>query len=280
MESSALDQLRNRKTLSDLVAAELRDRIVSGRLPMGAELNQLALTEELGVNRAAVREAFRQLEASGVIQLTPHHHAVVTTLSETALQDLLEVRCTVESLAARRAAEVLARSRAAEPVQPASAEAAQGEARPDREARPAAADALEAAAQLRRQLQELEGEADGEVWLELDRRFHLGIAGLSGNPLFRIVLEAVRAPVDRLLRTRSGVEPRIGPAQAEHRAILAALLAGDAGRAQDLMREHVLGTQRFLRQRLRDPAPPGPAAAGGAAPGRTRPDAAPAATKE
>jgi DNA-binding GntR family transcriptional regulator len=97
------DQLQNRKTLPDLVAAELRERINSGSLPMGAALNQFALTQELRVSRTVVREAFRQLEAAGMIRLTPYRHAIVIPLSCNDLDDLLEIRTTLECLAAGRA---------------------------------------------------------------------------------------------------------------------------------------------------------------------------------
>lgn len=172
-----IDRLQDRKTLSDLVAAELRDRIVAGRLPMGAPLNQFALTRELGVSRAVVREAFRQLEAAGMLQLTPYHHAVVIPLSRDDLDDLWEIRATLECVAARRAARRMDTA---------------------------------ALARLEALIVAMEQETDAEAWLELDRRFHLALCGAQTNPVLQKLLDAVRA---HIARSRQGLAAPLHRAQ-------------------------------------------------------------------
>jgi DNA-binding GntR family transcriptional regulator len=217
LATSDLERLKERRTLSDLVAFELRRRILSGRLPMGAELNQFALTRELGVSRAVVREAFRQLAAAGMIRLTPYQHAAVTALTTEDLDDLWEVRVTLETLAARRAARRLT---------------------------PELSGRLQAAAEA------MERESDREAWLDLDRRFHLTICEAAGNPLLHQLLDAVRLPIDRFIRTVAGARPRMRSANVEHRAILAALLRGDGERAAEQLRRHIAHTRRRVGQRL------------------------------
>lgn len=206
-------RLQDRKTLSDLVAAELRERIIAGRLPMGAPLNQFALTRELGVSRAVVREAFRQLEAAGMIQLTPYHHAVVIPLTRDDLDDLWEVRSALECVAARRAAHQ-----------------------------------MDAAllARLETLVEAMEHATDGEAWLELDRRFHVAICDAQANPLLHKLLEAVRVPIVRFIKSSVGVRPRMRSANAQHRAILEALRRHDAGRAQKVLRAHMQRTRQML----------------------------------
>jgi len=207
------NRLQDRKTLSDLVAAELRERIIAGHLPMGAPLNQFALTRELGVSRAVVREAFRQLEAAGMIQLTPYHHAVVIPLTRDDLDDLWEVRSALECVAARRAAH-----------------------------------RMDAAllARLETLVEAMEHETDSEAWLELDRRFHVAICDAQANPLLHKLLEAVRVPIVRFIRSAVGLRPRMRSANAQHRAILEALRRHDAGRAQKVLRAHMQRTRRML----------------------------------
>jgi DNA-binding GntR family transcriptional regulator len=207
-------RLRDRTTLSDLVAAELRERIIAGSLPMGAELNQFALTRELGVSRAVVREAFRQLEAAGLIRLTPYHHAIVIPLTPDDLEDLWEVRAVLECVAARRAlrrmsAEVLARLE----------------------------DLVEA----------MEREDDGEAWLELDRRFHVTVCDAPENPLLHKLLDTVRAAIVRSVRSTAGVGPLMRSANAEHRIILDALHRRDPASTQEALRRHFQRTRELLR---------------------------------
>jgi DNA-binding GntR family transcriptional regulator len=75
-------------TTHEAVLLEIRRRIVSGALSPGQMISQVALSEELGVSRVPVREAFRVLEGEGQIRHEPHHgYAVV----EFDVQDLLEI---------------------------------------------------------------------------------------------------------------------------------------------------------------------------------------------
>lgn len=218
LTTPARDQLQNRKTLPDLVAAELRERINSGSLPMGAPLNQFALTQELGVSRAVVREAFRQLEAAGMIQLTPYRHAIVIPLGRDDLDDLLEIRTTLESLAAGRAPRRIDDG---------------------------------SLAQLTSLVEAMEHETDGEAWLELDRRFHLAICDASGNPILHRLLDAVRVLINRFIKLTAGGRPRMRSANLEHRAILAALLRRDRAAAETEVRRHIGRTRRMLMGRLK-----------------------------
>ncbi len=215
--TSTHDQLQNRKTLPDLVAAELRDRINSGSLPMGAALNQFALTRELRVSRTVVREAFRQLEAAGMIRLTPYRHAIVVPLSRDDLDDLLAIRTTLESLAVARAVHRLDADALAHPT------------------------AL---------VQAMERQTNAEAWLDLDQRFHLAICDASGNPVLHKLLDAVRVPIDRFIKLTAGARPRMRSANVEHRAILAALTRRDPAAAETELRRHIGRTRRMLMGRL------------------------------
>lgn len=216
MSPVTFERLRDRRTLAETVAAALRERIAAGRLPMGAALNQFALARELGVSRAVVREAFRQLEAAGILRLAPYQHAVVTPLDPEDLEDLWTVRATLEVLAARRAAR-----------------------------RPEAA-----AARLGPLVEAMVRERRTEAWLDLDRRFHQEIAELAGNPLLPKLLDAVRMPIDRFVQQVAGTRPRMRSANLEHRAIVDALTRGDPAEASARVREHIGRTRRVLTARL------------------------------
>lgn len=217
---SAQELIRHRKTLADLVAVELRERIASGQLPMGAEINQMEVTTELQVSRAAVREAFRKLEAAGMIQLTPHRHAVVTILHENQIEDLVAIRMLIEQIAVRRivCADVT----------------------PDQIAR------------LRRLLKAMEIEREHGAWLALDRQFHLALCELSRNPILPKILDAVRLPVERFMRAHGTIAPRREANNAEHEAVVEALAKGDISTVARVLRQHILATKQRLKSSVRD----------------------------
>jgi DNA-binding GntR family transcriptional regulator len=83
--------------------AALRERILSGALPPGMRIVAEDLAAELNISRTPVREAFRELDAEGLLVLRPNRGAVVASLSPDELLDLFEIRAALEGLAARRA---------------------------------------------------------------------------------------------------------------------------------------------------------------------------------
>lgn len=80
----------------DLVLHEIRRSILSGELPPGQPFTVPALTEQLGVSHVPVREALRQLEAQGLITLSPSRSAMVTPLDAEDLRAIYRLRITVE----------------------------------------------------------------------------------------------------------------------------------------------------------------------------------------
>ncbi|MEJ2865558.1 GntR family transcriptional regulator [Actinomycetospora flava] len=80
----------------DLVLHEIRRSILSGELPPGRPFTVPALTEQLGVSHVPVREALRQLEAQGLITLSPSRSAIVTPLDPDDLRAIYRLRITVE----------------------------------------------------------------------------------------------------------------------------------------------------------------------------------------
>lgn len=86
-----------RQTLTSAVTESLRQRLLSGEFVDGQQLRQEALSNEYGVSRVPVREALRQLEAEGLIQIIDHKGAIVSKLSLDDVLELLEIRAMLES---------------------------------------------------------------------------------------------------------------------------------------------------------------------------------------
>jgi DNA-binding GntR family transcriptional regulator len=87
------------------LAGAIQAQVLSGAMPVGTRLRQEALAEQFGVSRTPVREALRQLQATGLVELVPNRGAVVRGPSAREIREAYEVRAELEGLAAELAAE-------------------------------------------------------------------------------------------------------------------------------------------------------------------------------
>ena len=93
--------------LRDVVFNTLRQAIITGEFVPGERLMEIALANRLGVSRTPVREAIRKVELEGLVVMIPRKGAEVARITEKDLRDVLEVRSSLEELAAGLATERL-----------------------------------------------------------------------------------------------------------------------------------------------------------------------------
>lgn len=98
-------EVTDKFSLRGRVFHKLRDDILSGKYEEHEELKEVAISEEMGVSRTPVREAFRQLELEGLIQIIPNKGAYVTGITEKDVRDIYMIRSLMEGLCARWATE-------------------------------------------------------------------------------------------------------------------------------------------------------------------------------
>ena len=91
--------------LRDEVFNTLRERILKGALKPGERLMEIHLADQLGVSRTPIREAIRMLELEGLVKMVPRKGAQVAKISREDLQDVLEVRKALDTLAVKLACE-------------------------------------------------------------------------------------------------------------------------------------------------------------------------------
>ena len=96
-------QMNDYLPLRDVVFQTLREAILKGKLLPGERLMEIHLAQQLGVSRTPVREAIRKLELEGLVTMMPRKGAVVAEITVSELEDVLEVRKTLENLAVARA---------------------------------------------------------------------------------------------------------------------------------------------------------------------------------
>lgn len=195
-------------TYADRSVAVLRQMILDGSLAPGERLNEVHLSQALGISRGPLREALRRLSSEGLLHLVPHRGAFVPDFSAGQLSDLYELRIALETHAARLVAELEDRSGVEE-----------------------LARALDDAAALLDQ-------QDSAAYPP-DQDFHGTLLRLAGNSALGEAADSVSARIS-LARSRSASQPaRARAALAEHRDILAALVQGDADEAARLLRTHL-----------------------------------------
>ena len=193
--------------LTKVVTQTLRERILSGEIPLGERLIEGRLSEELGVSRMPVREALRELASEGLVTIEPRRGASVTTFTEQQKRELVEVRATLESLNAKLAA------KRHDPAQ---------------------------IAELQRILAEGTQLLESNDASELSRqnfRFHDAIGNVAGNSVLQDTIRSLRDRTAMIFAPISRVRGKEN--WQEHAAILRAVIDGDAELAGLLAARHV-----------------------------------------
>jgi len=89
------------KSLREVALSAIRQAISGGDLKPGQRLVESDIAEQMGISRAPVREALRQLETEGLVVSEPHRGTFVAEVSATDLWEIYTLRAAVESLAVR-----------------------------------------------------------------------------------------------------------------------------------------------------------------------------------
>jgi GntR family transcriptional regulator of vanillate catabolism len=224
------------RSVSQTVRAQLalRDMILSGRLRPTERISELQAVEITGVSRTPVRLALVRLEDEGLLQAIPSGGFMVKAFSERDILDSIELRGTLEGLAARFAAERGASARSLEPLKECLADLDQL-VRQDPVSVEAFSSYVTLNARFHALLTELSGSAP--VIRQIDRVSAMPFASPSG---FVMAQSALPEAHQILL---------IG--QDHHRIVVDAIENREGTRAEAVMREHSRLAARNLRLVLR-----------------------------
>jgi len=201
---------------AERVARIVREQIIDGERAPGDKLVERDLATELGVSRVPVRDALKTLIAEGLVTPRPRTWAVVRTFTEADVEDLIEVRSAIETLTFRLAAERRTLDRLVEL-----------EATLDRE---------EQAAR----------DHDATAAHRAGADFHELVAATAASPL----LDEIGAITASRLRWLLGQHVDLQEMVDEHRALLAAIRAGDGQEAARLAVGHLRTSRDAARARL------------------------------
>lgn len=203
-------EVTDKYSLRGRVFHKIREDILNGRYKVNEELREVAIGEEMGVSRTPVREAFRQLELEGLIQIVPNKGAYVMGITAKDVKDIYMMRSLLEGLCARWAAENISDD----------------------------------------QMQEMEeniflsefhaSKGHAEQMAELDNRFHEILYEASGSKMLEHALKDYHQYVQRLRKRTLSTQNRSIASNAEHRAIMEAIKAGESEKAEKLANQHMI----------------------------------------
>src|SRR6202012_1189338 len=206
-----------RELLADRAYNDLRDRIVTLRIPPGAPIDEDVLGGEMGIGRTPVREAIKRLALENLVTGFPRRGTFAPEINITDLADISDVRMQLEGHAAYRAAQRITPAQRAE------------------------LDELQA------ELDRSQGSDDTAALMALDTRVHRFIHRCAGNPYleeslgryFNLSLRIWYLVLDRL--------PHLFTRVHEHGGLLSAIGDGDADAARAIVADHIETFEREIR---------------------------------
>ena len=205
-------------SLPALVQQELERIILAGELPAGSKLNEAAIALRLGVSRGPVREAFRALEESGLVQLEKNRGVFVRRIPIEEADEIYELRAVLDEFVGRR----LAQTATAEDVQELS----------DR------VDRMERAA----------GRGDVVAYLAANVEFHDRLVELAGNAKLLVMYRRLVNEL-HLFRHASLAQGGVLPVSTrEHRAIVERIAARQTAAAGRALYDHVMASRERMHR--------------------------------
>lgn len=201
--------LTDRQSLREQVANVLRAAIVAGQMRPGVLYSVPTLAERFGVSATPVREAMLDLAKEGLVDSVRNKGFRVTELADEDLDNITQLRALIEVPTVAELASVITEA--------------------DIEALRPLAQAI------------VDSAAAGDLirYLEEDRRFHLGLLALAGNPRLVDVVRVLRAQTRLYGLDLLVAQDRLTASAAEHLELLDALQDRDALRAEAVMRRHI-----------------------------------------
>lgn len=96
-------KINKNRTLREFIAETIRNSILKGDLKPGLKISEPSLATQFGISRTPVREALRQLDSEGFLQIIPRRGARIAPLSEKDIREFYEIKAVLEGYAARLA---------------------------------------------------------------------------------------------------------------------------------------------------------------------------------
>ena len=216
--------LESQPKLVEQVHDAILSEISSGRLLPGTRIIQEQIAQDLGVSRQPVQQALLLLRNQGVLRDAAGRGLIVAPLDADYVSNMYDMRAVIEGLACRKAAEINSQQAG-----------------------------VHGPPLVREGRRAVHSGMVGDM-IAADMAFHQFIYGLSENPLIAPVMETHWTYTQRVMGEvlMQGEKPR--DIWNQHEAMLEAIAAGAAKKAEKMAREHILQAADFMVARLREAA--------------------------
>jgi DNA-binding GntR family transcriptional regulator len=206
----------SRRYLHDEVADRMRELIQSGEMEPRARINEGELTERFGISRTPLREAIKILATEGLLELLPNRGARVASISQSEIEEMMEVIAGLEATAADLACRTITDS--------------------DIDVIAAEHDRMVAAWK----------QADEAEYFRLNRAIHESIMAASRNTTLAGIYTSLSGRIQRSRYRAHQTAEQWARAVSEHEEMVALLRARDGSRLGTLMREHIRGKKQVI----------------------------------
>lgn len=216
------DNLFESKPLREKIADKIRAEIIRGTFKPGERLVEPKLAKNLGISRTPIREALRQLEGEGFIEIVPRRGAIVKELTLKDIDDLYAIKANLEGLAARQACERLK----------------------NRD--------LEKLSKINEKFKEITDKNPNvvEEYMKYNVDFHNFFIQSSNNNKLIEILDGLSKNFQRLKSVLVSDASRTVDAASEHEQIIEAFLSGDPDLVEQKVRDHIREGWEYLKKRI------------------------------
>ncbi len=199
--------IERHQTLREKILETIREAILKGQLKPGEKVAEPELAERFGISRTPIREAFRQLESEGYLTVIPRKGAVVTSLSERAVEEFYAIKSILEGYAARMATLNLA------------------------------AKDIEKLEAINERLAQLAAEGDVKTFFRVHNEFHELFIKAAENEKLQELINQMMLKFNRLRLASLSLPGRMEISVQEHKKIIEAFKKKDGEMADNLVRK-------------------------------------------
>jgi DNA-binding GntR family transcriptional regulator len=216
-----VDEL-NYDTLSRQLVQLMRQQIFSGVLKPGDRVVDSYLSRTMGVSRAPLREALKELESEGLIVTYPRRGTYVVELTDEDISELYSLRALLEGHAVARAIDNL---------DPGS---------------------IELLASILKEMQAAADQRDTLAVASHNMRFHMEICKLSGHKRLLTIWRSLLAQIRMLSALGTELYIEVGEMRKRHEALLEILAKGNKRQAKRAFEEHILEAKKKLLDSIKE----------------------------
>lgn len=218
MPSHSIFESTSHGSLGSKIFILLRDRILNESYKCGDKLNELTLAKELKISRTPIREALKQLELEGLVESIPNKGVYVKGFSHRDIDDMFEIRLSLEGLAVSFAIDRMDEVHLAK---------------------------IKEVFEL---LEFYTTKGDFDKVNDFNILFHESIYQATQSTYFEQILKDIHYYVSVTSRHSIARPERLESSLAEHRAILEAIIDGDKDEATERIQRHIRKTQMLVRK--------------------------------